>query len=232
MGLISQIIKLPLLANVDELSTQERRFPENSNKFFIRYKNRWARIKARLHQPAAQNSSNGLKCHLRHASRAIHDIHVEGEMGGGHAKVVLGSPLHSIAMHGAVYRRWQGDLSIYRDGGGGGPAKPTCGVVASSVVDERVSNNGCCGGEGDFGRCDGTGRPGKLTSAFVQMKPRAKLRRRRREGHRALRAELEDNRVLGHRGVEAAARCAVSGNCKSEGARGSIWKLPIEAWQC
>jgi len=65
MGLISQIIKLPLLANVDELSTQERRFPENSNKFFIRYKNRWARIKARLHQPAAQNSSNGLKCHLR-----------------------------------------------------------------------------------------------------------------------------------------------------------------------
>ncbi|OQU80336.1 hypothetical protein SORBI_3007G112900 [Sorghum bicolor] len=161
-------------------------------------------------------------------------------MGGGHAKVVLGSPLHSIAMHGAVYRRptkicvqrWQGDLSIYRDGGGGGPAKPTCGVVASSVVDERVSNNGCCGGEGDFGRCDGTGRPGKLTSAFVQMKPRAKLRRRRREGHRALRAELEDNRVLGHRGVEAAARCAVSGNCKSEGARGSIWKLPIEAWQC
>jgi hypothetical protein len=25
-------------------------------------------------------------------------------MGGGHAKVVLGSPLHSIAMHGAVYR--------------------------------------------------------------------------------------------------------------------------------
>jgi len=50
----------------------------------------------------------------------------------------------------------QEDLSTCRDGAGGDPKKPACGIVASGVVDDRVAYGSSCGGSG-FAWCDGAG---------------------------------------------------------------------------